>query len=217
MLVRDRMTPNPTTITDEMSVKDALELVRGHRFRHLPVVDESGTLVGITTEKDLVYGSPSADVSLSVFEIDYLLSRMKVAQIMKRDVLTVSPDLPIEEAARVRVDHRIGCLPVVEGGELVGIISDTDIFRVFAEGLGGGHSSLRLSITVPERVGSLAHVTRCIAEVGGNIHSLGTFWGEGHEERVVACRIDGVDREVLLETLRECGVHIRHIWVPPLS
>jgi acetoin utilization protein AcuB len=217
MLVRDRMTPNPTTITDEMSVKDALELVRGHRFRHLPVVDETGKLVGITTEKDLVYGSPSADVSLSVFEIDYLLSRMKVAQIMKRDVVTVSPDLPIEEAARVMVDHRIGCLPVVEEGELVGIISDTDIFRVFAEGLGGGHPSLRISITVPERVGSLAHVTRCIAEVGGNIHSLGTFWGEGYEERVVACRIDGVDRDVLVETLRQCGIHIRHIWEPPLS
>lgn len=214
MLVRDRMTPDPITATPETSVKEALELLRSSPFRHLPVVDEAGQLVGITTEKSLVYASPASDVSLSVFEVNYLLSRMRLEQVMTRDVVTVQPDLPLEEAARVMIDHRIGCLPVVDEGRLVGIISDTDIFRVFVEGLGGGHPSLRITIVIPERVGSLARVVDRIAELGGNIHSLGTFWGERPEDRIIAFRVERVDREALLEALKALGIEIRHVWEP---
>lgn len=215
MLVRDRMTPDPTTITPDTSLKDALGLIRSRRFRHLPVVDQQGKLVGITTEKDLVYASPSPDRSLSVFEIDYLLSRIAVGQVMKREVVTVSPDLPIEEAARVMVDHRIGCLPVLEDGELVGIISDTDMFRVFVEGLGGGYPSLRITVTIPEQVGSLARVVDRIATTGGNIHSLGTFWGQRPEDRIIAFRVEGVEREALVEALAQDGIQVCHVWEPP--
>lgn len=214
MLVRDRMTPNPTTVTPDTSVKEALELLRSRAFRHLPVVDREGRLVGITTEKSLVYASPASDLSLSVFEVDFLLSRMKVEQVMTREVVTVSPDLPIEEAARVMIDHRIGCLPVVEEGRLIGIISDTDIFRVFVEGLGGGHPSLRVTVVIPERVGSLARVVDRIAAIGGNIHSLGTFWGERPEDRIIAFRVERVDRERLIQVLKEEGIEIRHVWGP---
>ena len=136
MLVKDRMTPNPEIVTTDTSLKGALELVRSKPFRHLPVVDESGKLVGIVTEKSLVYASPTPTTTLSVFEVDYILSRTKIGQVIQGPVVTVRPDLPIEEAARMMIDHRIGCLPVVEDDELVGIISDTDIFRVFVEGLG---------------------------------------------------------------------------------
>lgn len=214
MLVRDRMTPNPTTVTPDTSVKDALELIRSRRFRHLPVVDANGKLVGITTEKDLVYASPKPEMSLSNFEIQYLLSRMKVGQVMKREVITVSPDLPIEEAAQVMIQHRIGCLPILENGELVGIISDTDIFRVFVEGLGGGHPSLRITVVIPEQVGSLARVVDRIAAMGGNIHSLGTFWGKRPEDRVIAIRVERVDRGALIEALRQDGIQIQHVWEP---
>jgi len=214
MLVRDRMTANPTTITADTTVKKALNLIRSHSFRHLPVVDEEGILRGITTEKDLVYASPSPDLSLSVFEIDYLLSRMQVKQVMKGEVVAVAPDLPIEEAARVMIDHRIGCLPVVEEGQLVGIISDTDIFRVFVEGLGGGHPSLRVTVVIPEEVGSLARLVERIAQLGGNIHSLGTFWGEDPEDRLIAVRIDGLDSDCVVETLEEGDFEIRHVWSP---
>jgi acetoin utilization protein AcuB len=214
MLVRDRMTPNPITVTPDVSVKDALDLIRRNRFRHLPVVDGSGKLVGITTEKDLVYASPKPEMSLSNFEIQYLLSRMTVGQVMHRDVITVSPDLPIEEAAQVMIRHRIGCLPVVENDRLVGIISDTDIFRVFVEGLGGGHRSLRITVVIPEQVGSLARVVDRIAALGGNIHSLGTFWGKRPEDRVIAIRVERVDREALLEALRQEGIQVQHVWEP---
>lgn len=217
MLVKDRMTTDPITIRSDTSLKEALDLVRSQHFRHLPVVDEAGGLIGITTEKDLVYAAPSSDLSLSVFEIDYLLSRTSVEQIMKRELVTVSPDLPIEEAARVMIDHRIGCLPVVAEGELVGIISDTDIFRTFVEGLGGGHPSVRITVVIPEEVGSLARVVDRIAAIGANIHTLGTFMSERPEDRIVAFRVDSVDRETLVQAMRSEGVEVRHVWEAPGS
>ena len=212
MLVKDRMTSNPTTITTNTSLKEALELIRSQSFRHLPVVDEEGKLVGITTEKSLVYASPTSATSLSVFEVDYILSRTKVGQIIQGEVITVGSELPIEEAARLMVDHRIGCLPVVEGEALVGIISDTDIFRAFVEGLGGGHPSLRITIVVPEEVGSLAQVASRLADLGGNIYSLGTFWGERPEDRVITFRLEGIEREAVVQALEADGFQVTNVW-----
>jgi len=213
MLVRDRMTPNPTTITTETSLKEALDLVRSNPFRHLPVLDKNGKLVGIVTEKSLVYASPTPTTTLSVFEVDYILSRTKIGQIIHDDVVTVGADLTIEEAARIMVDRRFGCLPVVENDELIGIISDTDIFRVFVEGLGGGHHpSLRVTVVVPEEVGSLARVTNAVVGLGGNFHSLGTFWGEKPEDRVIAFRLEGVDREPVVKALEAEGIEVVHVW-----
>jgi len=208
------MTPDPITITTDTSLKEALDLVRSKPFRHLPVLDENGKLVGIVTEKSLVYASPTPTTTLSVFEVDYILSRTKIGQIVHDPVITVKPDLPIEEAARVMVDHRIGCLPVVEDDKLIGIISDTDIFRVFVEGLGGGHPSLRITVVVPEKVGSLARITSRAAALGGNIYSLGMFWGERPEDRVIAFRLEGVDRETAVQALEADGIQVVHVWEP---
>jgi len=215
MLVRDRMTSDPMTVTTETSVKEALELVRSKPFRHLPVVDESGKLVGIVTEKSLVYAAPTPATTLSVFEVDYILSQTNMGQIIQGPVITVEPDLPIEEAARMMIDHRFGCLPVVEDDALVGIISDTDIFCTFVEGLGGGHPSLRVTIVVPEEVGSLARVTNCIAALGGNIYAMGMFWGERPKERIVALRLEDVEREATVQALKAAGIQIVTVWEPP--
>ena len=212
MLVKDRMTSDPVVITTDTSLKEALELVRSKPFRHLPVLDENGKLVGIVTEKSLVYASPTSTTALSVFEVDYILSRTKVGQIIQGSVVSVGPDWPIEEAARVMVDRRIGCLPVVEDDKLIGIISDTDIFRVFVEGLGGGHPSLRITVVVPEKVGSLARITSRVVALGGNIYSLGTFWGERPEDRVIVFRLEGVDREIAVQALEDDGIQVIHVW-----
>lgn len=214
MLVKDRMTSSPVTIRTDTNLKEALDLVRSSPFRHLPVLDENGDLVGIVTEKSLVYASPTSSTTLSVFEVDYILSRTKVGQVIQGDVITVGPGLPIEEAARVMIDHRIGCLPVVEDRKLIGIISDTDIFRVFVEGLGGGHPSLRITVVIPEAVGSLAHITSCVANLGGNIHSLGMFWGERPEDRLIAFRLEGVDRETVLQALDAESIQVMNVWGP---
>ncbi len=212
MLVKDRMTSDPVVITTDTSLKEALEIVRSKPFRHLPVLDENGKLVGIVTEKSLVYASPTSTTALSVFEVDYILSRTKVGQIIQGSVVTVGPDWPVEEAARVMVDRRIGCLPVVEDDNLIGIISDTDIFRVFVEGLGGGHPSLRITVVVPEKVGSLARITSRVVALGGNIYSLGMFWGERPEDRVIVFRLEGVDREIAVQALEDDGIQVIHVW-----
>ena len=212
MLVRDRMTCDPVVITTDTSLKEALEIVRSKPFRHLPVLDENGKLVGIVTEKSLVYASPTSTTALSVFEVDYILSRTKVGQIIQGSVISVGPDWPVEEAARVMVDRRIGCLPVVEDDKLIGIISDTDIFRVFVEGLGGGHPSLRITVVVPEKVGSLARITSRVVALGGNIYSLGMFWGERPEDRVIVFRLEGVDRDIAVQALEDDGIQVIHVW-----
>jgi len=209
------MTRNPVTVTTDTSLKDALELLRSSHFRHLPVVDKEGKLAGIVTERSLVYASPTPATTLSVFEVEYILSRTEIGQVMHSPVITVGPDLPIEEAARIMVDHRIGCLPVLEHDGLIGIISDTDIFRVFVEGLGGGHPSTRITVAIPEEVGSLTRVTGCIVALGGNIYSLGIFWGEKPEERVVTLRLEGVDRESAVQALEADGIQVVHVWEPP--
>ncbi|MEA3340201.1 MAG: CBS and ACT domain-containing protein [Chloroflexota bacterium] len=214
MLVKDRMTSDPVTVATATSLKKALELIRSKSFRHLPVVDGEGKLAGIVTEKSLIYASPTSATSLSAFEVDYILSRTKVGQTIQGEVITVRPDLPIEEAARVMIDHRVGCLPVVESDELVGIISDTDIFRVFVEGLGGGHPSLRVTVVIPEEVGSLARVTGCVAGLGGNIHSLGMFWGQRPEDRVIAFRLEGVDQKTAIQALEVEGFQVVNVWEP---
>ena len=214
MLVKDRMTSQPVTITTETNLKEALDLVRSNPFRHLPVLDTDGKLAGIVTEKSLVYASPTATTTLSVFEVDYILARTKIGQVIQGEVVTVGPELPIEEAARIMIDHRIGCLPVVADDKLVGIISDTDIFRVLVEGLGGGHPSLRITIVIPEAVGSLANVANCIANLGGNIHSLGTFWAERPEDRLIAFRLEGVQRETVLPALDADGIQVVNVWEP---
>jgi acetoin utilization protein AcuB len=209
------MTAKPTTITTETSLREALDLVRSNPFRHLPVLDTDGSLAGIVTEKDLVYAAPnSSTTTMSIFEVNYVLSRMTAGTVMKTPVITVGPDLPIEEAARVMIDHRIGCLPVVDDGRLLGIISDTDIFRVFVEGLGGGHPSLRITVLAPEELGSLAWVTSCVADLGANIHSLGMFWGSKPGERIIAFRVEGVDRDAAVKGLKANGIDVVQVWEP---
>lgn len=215
MLVRDRMTPNPMTITTETSLKEALDLVRSKPFRHLPVLDPQGKPVGVVTEKSLIYAAPTPDTTLSVFEVDYILSHTSIGQIIQHRIITVEPDLPIEEAARMMIDQHIGCLPVIENDQLIGIISDTDIFRTFVEGLGGGHPSLRITVVVPEEVGSLARITSCAAAIKANIHSLAIFWGDKPKDRVVTLRLEHVDRETAVKALEAEGIQVVTVWEPP--
>jgi acetoin utilization protein AcuB len=214
MLVKHRMTQKPFTVTIDTSLKEALELLERHPFRHLPVVDADGNLKGIVTKRSLLLSSPTSATTLSVFEVDYILSHTKIGQVMSSPAIAVEPDLPLEEAARMMIDHRIGCLPVVEGEKLVGIISDTDIFRVFVEGLGGGHPSPRITVVVPEEVGSLAKVTGCMADIGANIYSLGIFWSEKPEDRVVTLRLEGVDKETAVQALEGVGIQVVTVWEP---
>jgi len=203
------MTPNPITVNEDVSMHEALRLMRERRIRRLPVLDRGGRLVGIVSEKDLLYASPSPATSLSVFEINYLVAQIKVGQLMTRKVITVSDDTPLEEAARIMVDNKIGGLPVLDrAGKLAGIITETDLFKVFLELLGARERGLRLTLLVPNKHGMLASLAGTIANMGGDILALGTFADKEPDRGLLTLKVRGVERQAVLEALKPLGIEV---------
>lgn len=129
--VKDWMTPNPVTITEETALTAALRLMKANSIRRLPVVRDN-KLVGIVTWGDIREASASDVTSLSVFELGYLMDRVRAGRFMTRQPITVTPDTTIVRAAQLMLEHKIGGLPVLENGELVGILTESDLFRVLA-------------------------------------------------------------------------------------
>jgi acetoin utilization protein AcuB len=208
MLVREWMSTKPVTISSSASITEALRAMRQSQVRRLPVLDNDGTMVGIVSEKDLLYASPSPVTSLSIYEMHYMLSELKVSELMTKDVITVTSDIALEEAARIMADTKIGGLPVVEGGQLVGIITETDIFKVFLELLGARDHGLRLTLEIPERKGEIARITTEIARLGGNILALGTHAGDDPTMAVVTVKLVDVPVETLKAAMRQLGLEI---------
>jgi acetoin utilization protein AcuB len=208
MLVHERMSKNPYTIQADTPVEEALKRMREDHVRRFPVLDKSGKLVGIVAEKDLLYASPSPATSLSIYEMHYLLSKLTVGEVMIKNVITVAEDTPVEEAARIMTDHKIGSLPVVREGQLVGIITETDLFRLFLELLGARKKGVRLTMLVPDVKGELAKITTAIAQQGGNIIALGTFLGEDPTNLLVAVKVNDVPKDTLVATLKPLVVSI---------
>ena len=169
MLVKDRMTPDPICGYPEMPVTEAQALMREKNIRHLPITDEEGKLAGLITQRSLLRVLPSDVSNFSRFEISYILSRIKVRHVMAKDVITIDEDTAIEEAARIMADRRIGCLPVMRDGALVGIITDNDLFTLMVDLLGARRAGVRLAVTQPDRPGAVARLSTAIARAGGNL------------------------------------------------
>lgn len=197
MLVGERMTTPVITIGPDVPIQDALQLMRKSKIRRLPVVDKNNALVGLVSEKDVLNASPSDATSLSIWEINYLLSKIETGDIMITNVITVSPDTPIEEAARIMADNKIGSLPVMDGVEIVGIVTETDLFKTFLELLGARQSGVRLTALVPDVPGELAALTSALRDIGGNIVALGTFLGESDQTRIITIKVGGIDLPTL--------------------
>jgi acetoin utilization protein AcuB len=140
----------------------------------------------------------------------YMLNRLEVDEVMTTDLVTVTPDTLLEEAARIMADNKIGGLPVVEDGQLVGIITETDIFKVFLELLGGREQGLRLTVEMPERKGEIARMTTAIAKAGGNIIALGSFQGDTTSGQVTV-KVDEVTAEELEAAMRDLDLEILDI------
>jgi acetoin utilization protein AcuB len=208
MLVGERMTRNPVTVLEETSIDDALHLMRERKVRRLPVLDASGRMVGIVSDKDLLHASPSPATSLSVYELHYLLSKLNIRSVMSSPVITVTPDTPLEEAARIMADNKIGGLPVVENDQLVGIITETDVFKILLELLGARVPGLRVTLAVQEGKGVLAKLTKTIAEMGGNIISLVTFGGDDPAERLITIKISDCDAPAVRQALEREGLQV---------
>lgn len=202
MFVKDRMTPNPITGHPEMSVTAAQDLMITKGFRHLPILDENGQLVGLITKGSLASTLPSDTSNLSRFEISYVLAKIKVRSIMVEDMITATPDTPIEIAARMMADNLIGCLPVIDNGKLVGIITDRDLFFTMVTLLGARSEGIRVTVLQPERAGEVARLTTAIAEAGGNLAvSIGYYPPEKPGFWVSVYKVQNISQEKIIEVI----------------
>ncbi|MCR4440809.1 MAG: CBS domain-containing protein [Peptococcaceae bacterium] len=208
MLVKEKMTPNPITITRQATIAQALEIMRQNKIRRLPVMDKD-SLVGIVTDRDLSEVSPSRATSLSIFELNYLLSKTKIGDILspKQKLITISPDAFLEEAALLMRNHKIGGIPVVENGKLVGIITETNIFDAFIEIMGLRQEGFRLTVKlVEDKPGVLAEVVSAIASCGGNITHISTYPAGGHA--LIVFRINRGSAQDIQEALGKLGYEV---------
>ena len=211
MIIANVMTRNPIFVSPDMSVNDARALMTREKIGKLPVLDKNNRLVGIVTKKDLVKAGPSAATSLDMYEISYLLSKLKVETVMERSVLTVQQTEVVEEAARIMADSQVGCLPVMKGDLLVGIITETDLFRTFVDMFGARHDGIRGTFQVEEKPGMIAQVSKAIADANGNIVSLVTFDGDDLSQRRCTVKVTGVERSTFEEILRNSTLEIEDI------
>ena len=201
MLVKDRMSKHPLTISENESLSDTHQYMLDQKVRHLPVLNKAGEMVGLVTEKDLLKAGPSSATSLSVWEIHELLMKVKVRQVMIKDVITATEDLPIEEAAHLMYEHKIGCLPVMRAGMLVGIITESDVFRTFMELFATRQKGLRITMTVPDREGELARVAQAVTSQRGDIVACGVFLAEDPTKAGLVIKVRNVQRDSLLPSL----------------
>ncbi len=207
MFVRDYMTPNPLTITPDTAYPEAIGIMREKKIRRLPVM-KKGKLVGVVVEKDLLSSQPSPATTLSIHEMYALLERLKVGQLMSSPVLTATVNCPMEAAAGIMIENKIGCLPVMEGNTLVGIITETDIFKAFVSVLGGSVEGVRLTIELPDRVGELAKIAETIAAAKGNIVAVTTTNINEDATSEVTIKETGADVETLKKLLKEREISI---------
>jgi acetoin utilization protein AcuB len=198
MLVGERMKHPVITTRPDTPIMDALNLMKQERIRRLPVV-KNGKLVGIITEEDLLNASASSTTTLNVWELNYLLSKIKVDDVMTKEVKTVNEDMPIEDAARIMADNKIGGLPVMRGDDLVGIITETDLFKILLELMGAREKGVRLTGYIQEKPGELAKLTQAITSAGGNFLAVGTFAGDTPSNRMFTIKVEGVEEETLKE------------------
>ena len=208
MLVGERMSHPIISIAPDMPVHDALDMFKRERIRRAPVVKE-GKLVGIVSDKDLLNASPSPASSLSVWEMNYLLSKITVSEVMTKKVLTVSEDTPIEEAARIMADNKIGGLPVMRDGHVVGIITETDLFKIFLEFMGAREKGVRVTALIDEKPGQLAKITSAMAELGGNFIAFGQFTGEDPSNRLVTFKVTGPKKDAVKKVISDIA---KEVW-----
>ncbi len=206
MLVKNRMTRDVVTALPGTSLADGLALMHERRIRHLPVL-EDGRLVGIVSDRDLRGAAPPIG-SLPEEQRLAFLRDQRIAQIMKRDVVTVDPTTPVEEAARLMAVRTIGALPVLEADTLVGILTAADLLRGFVDLFGMNRPSSRIEVRIPNRPGELARVVRLIGveqkiNIAGMVVPAVTAGGS-----VAVIRIQVLDPRPVIEGLRNLGYEV---------
>jgi acetoin utilization protein AcuB len=214
MLVQDWMSQSPVRVEPNTPVLRAKRLMGDNRCRRLPVV-EDGRVVGIVTDRDLREFTPSKVSSLDVYEVHFVLDRLTVGDLMTRNVVTVSPKVAIEDAASLMCRHKIGGMPVVEDDLLVGVITETDIFRALVQVMGATRPGVRIEVEIPSGRGAVARIAAVLEELASEVLSFVTGPTRGpRETRVVTFRLGPTDAflpERAEAALREAGAMVRDL------
>lgn len=207
MYVYERMSSNVSTVEPDFSVSKAFQIMTDTKHSQLPVVDSSNKLLGLVTEKLLAEVNPSKATSLSVYEINYLLSKTKVKDIMRTGIFKINKDKLIEDAALIMKENRIGSLPVVDDDNtLVGIVTRVDIFKAFIEIMGVKVPGTRIALKAPDSVGKIADITNIIANYNINIKHISNFVNKDHLEIIIKLETENTDNVV--EDLKAKGYEI---------
>jgi len=208
MLVRDWMTRDPQTVSPTTPVMDAMQRLRQEAYRRLPVVD-GGALVGIVTDRDLKEATPSKATSLSVFELNYLLSKLTIKEVMHTPVITIGSDEPIEQAALLMERHRISGVPVVDGQALVGMLTITDLLRAFVAFLGLREGGRRITVEIPDTPGELVGVAQ--AAPPSNLVAVVSAGPSEQAWRTLVLRVTGEGADTFADRLAARGIAVRDI------
>jgi acetoin utilization protein AcuB len=173
MRVAKWMTPKPVTLNPSDSIAQAIAVMKEKKIRRIPIVTEAGKLVGIVSDRDLKDVSPSRATTLDIWELHYVLDKLKLADIMTKKPWTVSPETPIESAALLMMEKRVESLPVLDAkGVLVGILTEGDVFRALVEVTGVAKKRTRVSLLLPDKAGSIRDVADICRGQGGTIFSI---------------------------------------------
>ena len=214
MLIKERMSKPVISVAPDMPIQEAMDLMKRENIRRTPVLKD-GKLVGIVSNRDLLNASPSQATSLSIWELNYLLSKITIAEVMTKEVITISEDTPIEEAARIMADNKIGGVPVVNNGEVVGIITETDLFRILLELTGAREQGVRLTVVLKDQPGELAKLVGKIAEANGNIIAMGELPGDEQATREVMLKVAGVNEGQINQIVEKFDYQVRDLRTTP--
>jgi acetoin utilization protein AcuB len=209
MLVRKKMNTNLITITKGERMTAAKKILQEKGIRHLPVV-EGKKLLGLVTNMDIRKAEASPATSLEIRELHYLLDKITVSEIMTRNVISISPDISVEEAATLLHDNKIGCLPVVEDGALVGMLTENDVMEILIDVMGMKEKGSRMEILVDDKPGALADLTRIIKEHNVNIISLLTDKAEEVGKRLVIFKLKTFYFEPIKKSLEGAGFNVQY-------
>ena len=212
MYIKDHMTTNPFTINPETSVSKALDIMGLHKFHRLPVVDHDGKLVGLLTEGVISESSGKDITSLSIYELNYLLSRTTAYEIMIRDIVSIKPDVFLEEGAKLMADNEVGVLPVVDdNNKVIGIITDKDVFVAFAQIMGYRSRGTRFVVSCPDQPGTLAKVSQLFAEEDANMENIAVYHSEERGTELVVKATGTVSVETMSKVLSDNGFKLVHV------
>ncbi|MBQ6590189.1 MAG: CBS domain-containing protein [Lachnospiraceae bacterium] len=212
MYVKDHMTKDPITITDDVKISKAVDIMSKGHFHRLPIVNDKGQLIGLVTGGLVTEASGANATSLSIYELNYLLSKTRVKDIMLKDVKTIGPDAFIEEAAQKMLDEGISVLPVIdEDSRVLGIITEKDIFQAFTDLLGYKHQGTRFVFQCDDRPGFFAGIAQLLADNEANMEALAVYHTKGRGTECVVKATGEISVKSMVQILVDAGYKLNNV------